>query len=289
MNNTKKALIIDGNSLVFRAFYATINMYEYAVQNNIRPNNGIKTSLSMVNKILAKDKYDYALIAFDSKEKTDRAKLYDAYKATRKKPVEGLIEQLIALQDGFKFMGLNVISSPGIEADDLVGSFSFLATKNNIISHIYSSDQDIYQLVNEKTKLFQFVKGVTIFNEIDHVNFNEHFHGLNPLDVIEYKSLVGDKSDNIPGVKGIGEKTAIQLIKDYRNIDGIYENLDRIKPSIRNKLIENKDNCYLSKKLATIRTDCLEEHNIEDYKIKPIDESNFIGFCEYFNINYRNW
>ncbi|QMT98725.1 5'-3' exonuclease [Mycoplasma tullyi] len=286
MSSTKKALIIDGNSLVFRAFYATLGMYDYAVKNDIRPNNGIKTSLKMVNKILNSDQYDYALVAFDSKEKTDRAKIYEGYKATRKKPVEGLIEQLVALQDGFKYLGLSVLASPGIEADDLVGSFSTLANKDQITCHIYTSDQDIFQLVNEYNVVHQFVKGVTVFNRIDESNFHEHFHDLKPRDVIEYKALVGDSSDNIPGVKGIGSKTAVQLIKDYQNIDNIYANVDRLKRSVADKLIADKANCYLSKELATIRTDCLIDQDINNFKLKPLDTQNYLAFCEYYKISH---
>ncbi|WP_027121940.1 5'-3' exonuclease [[Mycoplasma] imitans] len=286
MNNSKKALIIDGNSLVFRAFYATLGMYNYAIEHNIRPNNGIKTSLMMIDKILNSQKFDYALVAFDSKEKTDRAKVYEGYKATRKKPAEGLIEQLVALQDGLKFLGLNVLSSPGIEADDLVGSFSALANKHEINCHIYTSDQDIFQLVNQYNVVYQFVKGVSVFNQIDIDNFKEYFHDLKPLDVIQYKALVGDSSDNIPGVKGIGQKTAVQLIKDYQNIDNIYNNLDRIKRAVSEKLIANKDNCYLSRDLATIRTDCLNDQDIENFKLKPMDSQNYFAFCEYYKISH---
>ncbi|ADC31532.1 5'-3' exonuclease [Mycoplasmoides gallisepticum str. F] len=286
MKSTKKALIIDGNSLVFRAFYATLSMYEYAIKNGIRPSNGIKTSLKMINKILNSDQYDYALVAFDSKEKTDRAKIYEGYKATRKKPVEGLIEQLVALQDGFSYLGLNVLSSPGIEADDLIGSFSALANKDQITCHIYTSDQDIFQLVNKYNVVYQFVKGVSVFNQVHERNFQEHFHDLKPEDVIQYKALVGDSSDNIPGVKGIGEKTAVQLIKDYLNIDNIYANLDQIKPSIKDKLVANKANCYLSKELATIRTDCLVDQDINNFKLKPLDQQNYFAFCEYYKISH---
>ncbi|QZX49342.1 5'-3' exonuclease [Mycoplasma sp. E35C] len=288
MNTTKKALVIDGNSLVFRAFYATIGMYEYAVQNNLRPNNGIKTSLLMINKIIKQDNYDYALIAFDSGQKTDRAKVFEGYKATRKKPADGLIEQLIAIQDGLKFLGFKVLSSPGIEADDLVGSFSVLANKHNIKCDVYSSDQDIYQLVNQNTTMYQFVKGVSVFKEINDQNFAEHFHGLKPLDVIEYKALVGDSSDNIPGVKGIGIKTAIELIKQHKNIEGLYANLDSLKPSIQKKLIESKELCFLSKQLATIKTDCLIDADIEEFKINPMDAKEYFAFCDFYNINYQN-
>lgn len=159
----------------------------------------------MINKILNSDQYDYALVAFDSKEKLIELRSMKVIKL-QEKPVEGLIEQLVALQDGFSYLGLNVLSSPGIEADDLIGSFSALANKDQITCHIYTSDQDIFQLVNKYNVVYQFVKGVSVFNQVHERNFQEHFHDLKPEDVIQYKALVGDSSDNIPGVKGIGEK-----------------------------------------------------------------------------------
>ncbi|AAF30825.1 5'-3' exonuclease [Ureaplasma parvum] len=265
----KKAIVIDGNSLIYRAFHATYKQAEWAVEKQLMPTNAIKLVASMIFKILNQEQFTYGLIAMDASKQTFRAQEYAAYKATRKPMDAKLIVQLPYLKKLFVAMGFRIISQPGIEADDFVGSFSNLMNKFDVDTTIYSSDRDMLQLINKNTKLKLLKTGTSVMQEINLTNFSLLNNGILPYQIIEYKGLVGDSSDNLIGVKGIGPKTAINLLLKYDNIENIYTNLEKIAPSVKNKLIEHKDMAFLSKKLAAIQTDLLFDEKLENFVLKP--------------------
>ncbi|EEH02235.1 DNA polymerase type-A family protein [Ureaplasma urealyticum serovar 2 str. ATCC 27814] len=281
----KKAIVIDGNSLIYRAFHATYKQAEWAVENQLMPTNAIKLVASMIFKILNEDQFSYALIALDASKKTFRAQEYAAYKATRKPMDEKLVVQLPYIKKLFTAMGFHIISQPGIEADDFVGSFSNLMSKSNIDTIIYSTDRDMLQLINPNTKLKLLKTGTSIVQEINLANFALLNNGLLPKQIIDYKGLVGDSSDNLVGVKGIGPKTAINLILKYTNLENIYANLEEITPSVKNKLIEHEKMAFLSKKLATIQTDLLLDETLENFILKPYNIQELDTLFESLKIN----
>lgn len=281
-----KAIVVDGNSMMFRAFYATYKQLEYYKQNNLPYTNALRTMSIMLNNLLEQDKYDYAIIAFDHKEKSFRHQKYEEYKGNRKKTPEELIEQIHLIHDMSGFLGFNVYCVPGIEADDVVGSVSKKLSKENIKVDIFSSDKDMLQLVDNNINVHLFKSGIseTIVNTID--NFKDLNDGLEPLQIIDYKALAGDSSDNIQGVKGIGKKTAIDLIKEYKSIEGIYNNINAIKSkSVQEKLINDKDSAFFSKEIATILTEEYKTNSINDFSIKEKDIKGITNIIDKYNLN----
>lgn len=287
----KKAILIDGNSLMFRAYYGTINQLDYFLKNNIPPTNAIKTMMLIIFKILTLNKYDYGLIAFDHKDKNFRKKIFGDYKGTRKKTPDSLISQIEPIKEIMPFFGLNTYCISGIEADDVVGSACKLFEKHNILCEVYSSDNDLLQLVSEKTNVIQFKKGISETITYTNENFANLFFGLAPFQIPDYKGISGDSSDNIPGIKGIGPKTAINLLMQFKTLDNIYNNIDLINSkSVKEKFLENKTIAYDCKNLATILTDYFDNKNVEDFIAKPLDVNkikeiiekyNFSGFSKY--------
>lgn len=289
----KKAIIIDGNSLMYRAYYATINQLEYYLNNNLKPANALKLMIQFLRNIRNEYKSDYAVIAYDHKDKSFRKEQYDWYKSKRKATPKELIEQIEIIQDASKYLGFNVLCVSGIEADDVIGSIVNKFENNGIESMIFSSDKDLLQLVSEKTKMCFFKTGISKTLIYDINNFKEMNDGLLPKQIVDYKSLAGDQSDNIPGSKGIGKKTAINLILEFDNIKNLYNNFSLIKNnSIRTKLENSKELVYISYELSSIRRNELSDINIEDLLIKEIDikeinkiikDYNFNSLKKYFN------
>lgn len=287
----KKAILIDGNSLMFRAFYGTINQVDFFVSRNLFPTNAIKAMMLSLFKILENNKYDYSIIAFDHKDKNFRKKEFDDYKSNRKETPIPLVQQIPIIHEIMPYFGFNTFCISGLEADDIIGSASNLLAKNNICCDIYSSDKDMLQLVNENTNVIQFIKGVTECKNYNLDNFSNLTEGLKPKQITDYKGICGDSSDNIPGIKGIGHKTALNLLLDFESLENIYNNLDKIKSiSVKNKLIDGKETAIKCKQIATIVTDYFDNKNINEFETKPINEDklneyiskfNFSGFSKY--------
>ncbi len=286
MNNKEKAIVIDGNSLMFRAFYATYKQLDYYREHNIPYSNAIRTMTVMLNKLLEQEQYKYAAIAFDHKEKSFRAKLSDDYKANRKKTPEELISQIEPIKELSKYLGFNVYCIPGIEADDVVGSIAKQLSNSNIHVEVFSSDRDLLQLVDENINVNLLKSGTQDIqtNTID--NFGNINDGLKPHQIIEFKALAGDHSDNIPGVPGIGSRTAIGLIQEFDTIENIYNNLDNIKSkATKEKLANNKESAFFSKQLATILIDQFNESNPSDFVIKPFDKESMSKMIDKYSLN----
>lgn len=252
-------MLIDGNSLINRAFYAM----PLLTTKDGKFTNGVFGFLTMFIKTLADIKPDYAAVAFDLKAPTFRHKMYDEYKGTRKPMPEELRPQIPLLKEVLSLMNIKIVEKEGFEADDIIGT---LAKSNKIPTVIITGDRDSFQLVDKTTEVHFTRRGITDVDVLSIDNFSEKT-GLNPEQIIDLKALMGDASDNIPGVAGIGEKTAKTLIAEYGSLDGVYNNMDKISGKLKEKLIAGKDSAYLSYTLATIKTDCDIPLSLADMKV----------------------
>ncbi len=252
----EKLVLIDGNSLLNRAFYATP---VFTTSSGI-PTNAIFGFIKLLFKIQTDIKPEYLVVAFDMKAPTFRHKMYDGYKATRKPMPDDLAVQVEPLKNLLKAMNIAICQKEGIEADDILGT---LSKKFNVHSYVYTGDRDSYQLVDDKTDVHFTKRGVTDLLKLNKENFKAEI-GIEPAQVIDLKALMGDSSDNIPGVPGIGEKTALGLLERFGTLDGIYEHLDELKGSVLTKISSNKELAYLSYKLATIDRNCELDIQLSD-------------------------
>lgn len=241
-----KLVLIDGNSLLNRAFYAMPSLTD----GKGRSTGGLYGFVSMLNKLINNEKPTHIAVAFDLKGPTHRHIKFAAYKAQRKPMPDELAEQLPLLKALLKAMRIAYIEKEGFEADDILGT---LSKQFDIPTVIVSGDRDCLQLIDEKTTVFYTRRGITDVVEYTPMRLLEE--GLTPQQVTDLKGLMGDSSDNIPGVPGVGEKTARQLIAEYGNLDNIYLNIDDIKGKLKEKLEENRTMAYFSKELATITRD----------------------------------
>ena len=240
----EKFVLIDGNSLLNRAYYATP---VFTTKDGL-PTNGIFGFIKLMLKIISDKKPSYMAVAFDLHAPTFRHQMYEGYKAGRKAMPDELAVQMPILKEVLKVMGIRICELQGYEADDVIGT---LSRKFDVHSYIYTGDRDSYQLVCDKVNVCYTRKGVSDLLELSNENFKDEI-GLEPLQIIEEKALMGDKSDNIPGVAGVGEKSALTLLQKYHDVDGIYAHIDEITGALNKKLTEGKESAYFSKKLATI-------------------------------------
>ena len=262
----KKVILVDGNNLMFRSFYATL--YSGSIMTNKEgfPTNALYGFVNMMNKIIYEEKPEYIMVAFDI-GKTFRHEKYDYYKGKRDETPDDLKRQFPVAKKILNAMGIKYFELAGYEADDIIGTFAKKVDESkDFIATIISSDKDLLQLISDDVE-------VKLLKPKDYIRMNKQVffdtYGLEPIKMIDLKSLMGDSSDNIPGVKGIGEKTAIKLLQQYGSLDGVYENLDNIKGAVHDKLANDKDNAYMSYDIATI------------YREVPIDTS-------FDNIKYLN-
>lgn len=240
----EKLILIDGNSLLNRAFYAT----PVFTTKDGKPTNGVFGFVKLLLKIITDKNPTHIAVAFDVHAPTFRHQIYADYKAGRKPMPDDLRSQFPVLKDVLSIMGVKTVEMAGFEADDIIGT---LAKKFDVQTYIYTGDRDAYQLVDDSTNVCYTRKGVSDILELTQANFKDEM-GIIPAQVIDLKALMGDKSDNIPGVAGVGEKSAMGLLESYFDLDGIYAHLDEIKGALNKKLTENRETAYFSKKLATI-------------------------------------
>lgn len=284
----KKAVVIDGNSLMYRMFYATYNLAEYAINNNLIPINAVKLMIETCYKI-KKLNYDYCFVAFDHDKKTLRHEIFQDYKLGRKKMPPELASQIPLIKEALNILGFNILSLPKIEADDLIGSFCNLMNKKNVLVHVYSSDKDMLQLVNNNTHIHLIKTGITNTIIYTQENFSNLFFGLQPHQIPDYKGIVGDKSDNLTGIKGIGEKTGLKLILNFGSLENIYQNINKLSRSEQEKFIEYRETALLCKQLATIDINCLtNEYDVNFFKAKEINNKAMINFLRKYKIGGLN-
>ncbi len=271
-----KLLAIDGNSIINRAFYGI----KLLSTKDGRYTNAIYGFINILLHLLDEHSPDCVAVAWDLKKPTFRHKMYDAYKAGRHAMPEELAQQLPTMKELLTLMGFCCVECEGYEADDILGTLSAAAAKGGDECIIATGDRDSLQLISDTTRvvLSATKAGRPETTVYDKAALFEKY-GMTPEGMIELKSLMGDSSDNIPGVAGIGEKTATALISAYGNIDYIYENLEKleIKEGVRAKLAAGKDNAFLSRRLGTICLTAPVDHNISNYKIKPRDEQKLIA------------
>ncbi|PHS29669.1 MAG: DNA polymerase I [Alkaliphilus sp.] len=258
----KQMIIIDGNSLIYRAFYGLPTL----TTKEGKHTNAIFGFVTMLYKVLKKYDPEYVGVAFDLKAPTFRHKEYSEYKAGRKKMPPELAEQIKPLKDILDAMNIFRIESEGFEADDLIGTISKICEQNKIESLIVTADRDALQLASEYTKILITKKGVSNLEIYDDKQVMERYE-VTPTQFIDLKGLMGDKSDNIPGVPGVGEKTAIKLLKQFKTVENLIQNTELIlAQKLREKIENNIESIILSKRLATIITDIPVEINLEDLK-----------------------
>lgn len=260
----KKLVIIDGSSLLFRAFYA---LPPTMTAPDGTPTNAIYGFLRMLLGLYRDLDPEYMAVTFDKDRHTFRTEMYDGYKATRKPAPDELVPQFDLIIDVLRTMGVAVYSIPGYEGDDVLGTLS-ARYENELPVDIVTGDRDALQLSSDKTTVLLTQKGITNMARMTPEAIMEKYH-ITPSQVIDIKALMGDTADNIPGVPGIGEKTALSLLTEYKDLDNLYAHVEEIKGARKKKLIENKDMAYLSYKLATIKRDVPLETTLEDMK-QPI-------------------
>lgn len=267
--NKSKLVIIDGNSLMHRAFYALPNL----TNSKGLHTNVIYGFVNMLYKIQEEFKPDYIGIAYDRKAPTFRHEEYPEYKAGRLKMAEEMVEQIPVLKEVIAAMNIKQIEIDGYEADDIIGTVSALCTQKEVSAIIITGDRDAFQLINDHVHVFITKKGISEMIEFDREKLMEVYQ-ITPEQVIDMKGLMGDASDNIPGVPGIGEKTALELIKQFETLESTLENFSQVKKNkVRENLETYRDQALLSKRLATIIKDVPIDINIEDFIVNAPDNS----------------
>lgn len=277
----KSLFIIDTMSIIFKSYYAMIRNPLYSPSGF--PTSAIYGFFNQFFKILDVYKPEYLVLAYDAKEKTFRHEQYEAYKSSRVKIPEDLIPQIEKIKEIVEILKIPSIIKPGYEADDIIGSLSNYFSNQNIPCYIISPDKDLLQLINQNTFVIRSLKSFDDFILYDTNKFIEEY-GFEPQYMIDYLALVGDSSDDIPGVKGLGEKSVLPLIRDYQTIENIYNNIDKLSSSIQKKLLENKDNAFISKQLATVKKDLQIDTNLQNYFLQKSDITKVIEIFNELNI-----
>lgn len=263
----KKIILIDGNAIFHRAYHSLPPFKTSEGETT----NAIYGFLRMLIDVYLKEQPEYLGIAWDRKAPTFRHEQFKEYKATRSAPPDDLYPQLPRLKEILNAFRIPLLEKDGYEADDLLGTAAHKAEKQpNLEVVILTGDQDAFQLVSEKIHIMTPVKGVTEVKMYTPKQVVEKL-GVRPDQIIDYKAISGDTSDNIPGVPGIGPKGAVELLNKYDNLDNIYEHLDELKPGQRTKLENGRESAYLSRELATIHTDSPVDFDIDKYQTHDID------------------
>ena len=262
----EKLVLIDGNSVLYRAFYAT----PYFATNSGEQTNAVFGFTNMLLKIINDIKPTHILVAFDRKEPTYRHELYSGYKATRKPMPPELVPQVGLIKELLESFAIKTFERAGLEADDIIGT---VAKKFNVETIIITGDKDSFQLVDETTSVYFTRHGISELEVFNNENFFEK-NSITPLQIIDLKACMGDASDNIPGIAGVGEKTAKSLIAQFGTLENLYDNVDMLKGKLKEKVIQSKDDAFMSKKLATIDVNGAVDLELGDMKFTfPLPES----------------
>ena len=266
----KKILVIDGNSIINRAYYGVRPL----TTKDGKSTHAVYGMINIIQRQLAALKPEYCAVAFDVKHPTFRHLMYEEYKAGRHATPEDLLSQFQDAKECLHFLGIKVLELPGYEADDIQGTIAKMShNEDDTEAYVLSGDRDLLQLIDSKVTVLLAANSET--KVMDEAAFKEEY-GILPSSFVDMKALMGDSSDNIPGVAGIGKKTAATLIQNFATLDGIYENIDSplISKGVREKLLRDKDNAYLSRKLARIDTSAPVGVTLEDIQRSEIDKGN---------------
>lgn len=274
-----KLILVDGNALLFRAYYATA--YGGAMMKN---REGIHTNaifgfVNMMQKILQDHEYTHLLVAFDAAKKNFRHDQYEAYKGTRKSAPDELVEQFVLVREYLQAANIHMSEVEGYEADDIIGTLAKQAEQQNFQVEIITGDRDLLQLVSEQTTVRLTKKGLSELDTYSPATIYEHYQ-LTPPQIIDLKGLMGDSSDNIPGVPGVGEKTALKFLHKYGSVENLYDHLDEVKGKVQEKLRENHDLAQMSKQLATIHTEVPLTYTVENLTHQDYDAQALIHFYQ---------
>ena len=264
----EKCFVIDGHALCYRAYFAFIN-------NPLKNSKGQNTSaifgfFRMFLKLICEQKPNYLAIAFDPPCKSFRFNLFSDYKANRQKMPDDLRSQIEEIKNLVKTLGIVEIIENDYEADDVLGSIAKKYASDKVEVVLVTGDKDAYQLVNENVKIYANTKGISEFEIYDIEKVYAKL-GLYPKDVIDYMALTGDTADNIPGIKGVGPKSAQKLIADYKNLEGIFSNVNELKGKLKELVETSKDAAFLSRTLVTIKTDIALSFSLADFAFTQID------------------
>lgn len=271
----KKIYLIDVSSMFFRAFFAIRQL----TSPKGMPVNAIYGFISMITKLMKEEKPDYMVFCYDRKEPSFRHDMYTEYKAHRTEMPEDLAVQIPYIKQLADIMGIPAVEVPSYEADDIIGTLTKVGKKHGVEVVIVSGDKDFGQLIEDGVILYDTMK--------DHKYTSQGVFekwGVRPDQFIDYLAIVGDTSDNVPGVKGVGEKGAIKLLEQFKSLEDIYENIDKVESkSVKQKLIDAKEMALLSKKLVTIATEIPVDHDLEVYKLRPRKDDELRAFLREFN------
>ena len=269
----EKAILVDGNNLLFRSYYATAYTGNFMRNSEGFPTNGLFGFVNMINKIISEEKPTYIAVAFDV-GKTFRHEKYSEYKGGRDETPDDLKKQFPVAKKILEAMGIKYLECPGYEADDIIGTLAKMVDiDDDFIATIISSDKDLLQLISNDVEV-KLLKQKD-FIRMNHDTFVETY-GIEPIRMVDLKGLMGDSSDNIPGVKGIGEKTALKLLQKYVSVEGVYEHIDEISGAVKNKLVDGKDSAFASKEIATIYKDVPLNITLKDIKYEGEDADKLV-------------
>lgn len=279
----EELILIDGNSLLFKAFYATSYTGNYMVNRNGIPTNGVYGFARMVDKILDNNP-KYVIVAFDYGKKTFRNELLDTYKAQRKETPEELIPQFSLAREYLTAHNITWYEVEGFEGDDIIGTLVDFGEKNNLKVSVYTGDKDAFQLISPQTTIYRTVKGVTeldIYNEQTLLDK----YGLKPDQIRDFLGLMGDTADNIPGIKGVGEKTALKLLHQYETIEGLEEHQNELKGKMGEKIRAGMEDALMSKKVATILRDVPLDVDLNKALYEGYNYETLKSFYETYDMN----
>ena len=261
----KNLLIIDGSSLMYRAFFALP-----ALVNKSGVHTGaVYGFITMLMKHLQSNNYDYICVTFDKSRITFRNEIYKEYKATRQPTPPELSEQFNLIRELLEVLGIHTVEMENYEADDIIGTYAQYAKANNINTTILSGDRDLLQLLDEQVVVALTKKGISEIKKYTPELFQEDYVGLMPKSLIDIKALMGDSSDNIPGISGVGEKTALKLLAEYKTLENVLNNATNIKGKLGEKILNGKDIAIISQQLATINTAIPISINLDEWEVKP--------------------
>ncbi|MEZ0180231.1 5'-3' exonuclease ['Camptotheca acuminata' phytoplasma] len=283
----RKLILVDGNSLIFRAYYATYYKKKVLMQNLENEDiNALLVFKNMFNKILEQTD-GYICVAFDSKQKTQRHELYSDYKKGRPKTPDSLINQIVLIKEYLTLLGVKCCAENGYEADDIIGTLAKQASQNNIPVLIFTSDQDFFQLIDPNITVALIKKGLK-----NVIYYNPHMLEekifLKAEQIIDFKSIVGDSSDNIKGIPGIGPKTASKLLNQFQNLENIFSNLDKINLKIKNKFLQFKEEVFFNRFLVTINKSVPLSFGYEETQIKPKETNLLKNFFNKYKLVKKN-
>ncbi len=276
-------MLVDGSAIVHRAYHAMPPL----ARSDGTPTGAVQGFFSMILKMMQQLRPAHIAVAFDRPVPNFRKELFKGYQAQRPAVDSDLSPQFGIIQDILVEAKIPIYAVDGLEADDIIGTIAEKAKETGHLVYIITGDRDMLQLINGKTKVLAPIKGISEMTLFDAEKVREKY-GINPSEFVEMKALMGDASDNYPGVSGIGPKTASSLITEYKSVDNIYKNIDKIKernPKLAEKLVNGEENAHLAHQLATILTEAPFEYDFSDCDVKNIDVSSFRRALEGFEFH----